>query len=423
MTQLLAHGTGEAAAFPVDITYALIGGSWALAISFLVLAFAWKSPRLGPDKHVAVLPGLTRLADSPVLRTALGVLGIAVAVGAVTTGFLARDEHDNPLVGAFFIWLWAGLVPTSLLFGPVGRFLSPVRTLHRWGSAAVGRPPRRGLLDYPQWLGRWPAAAGLFAFVWLELAVVEKGFGAVAWWCAAYLVITAVGAVVFGDTWFSRAEPFEVYSATIATLSPLGRDRSTRMLVLRNPLRGLSDYGTWPGAVAVIAVLLGSTAFDAWSATHSAVGIPARTAILAAFILGVGATFCLATMATGGVTPAQRRAIPGEMAHTLIPIAVGYLVAHYAKYFVEDGQVVLHSWLKAVGLGTPAMWTPFTDHPTALSVLAVAAIIVGHLLAVVAAHDAALRILPRRRHLTGQLALMLLMVGYTFTGLWLLFGG
>jgi hypothetical protein len=69
------------------------------------------------------------------------------------------------------------------------------------------------------------------------------------------------------------------------------------------------------------------------------------------------------------------------------------------------------------------MWSPFTDHPTVLSVFAVAAIIVGHLLAVIAAHDAALRILPRRHHLTGQLALVLLMVGYTFTGLWLLFGG
>lgn len=55
--------------------------------------------------------------------------------------------------------------------------------------------------------------------------------------------------------------------------------------------------------------------------------------------------------------------------------------------------------------------------------LAVAAIVVGHLLAVVSAHDAALRLLPKRHQLTGQLALMLMMVGYTFAGLYLLFGG
>jgi hypothetical protein len=34
-----------------------------------------------------------------------------------------------------------------------------------------------------------------------------------------------------------------------------------------------------------------------------------------------------------------------------------------------------------------------------------------------------LRLLPAGRQLTGQLAMMLVMVGYTFTGLYLLFGG
>ncbi|MFT4201265.1 hypothetical protein [Gordonia sp. (in: high G+C Gram-positive bacteria)] len=423
MTRILAHGTGEAAAFPVDITYALIGGSWALAISFLVLAFAWKTPRLDPAKHWAVLPRLTRFADARGVREALGVLGLVLAVGALVVGFTARHQHDNPLVGTFFIWLWVGLVPASLVFGPIGKVVSPVRTLHRLVCTALHRSPARGLRPYPSWLGRWPAAVGLFAFVWLELAVVHKGVAAVAWWCLAYLVVTAAGAIVFGDRWFARAEPFEVYSGVIATMSPLARDASSRELVLRNPLCGLSTYRTGAGAVAVIAVLLGSTAFDAWSATHRATGIPARTAILLLFVVVVGVSFWLATMAVGGVTRERRLSIPGKMAHTLIPIAVGYLVAHYAKYFVEDGQEVLHSWLTAFGADEPAAWTPFTDHPTLGSVLAVAAIVVGHLLAVVAAHDAALRILPKRHHLTGQLALMLLMVGYTFTGLWLLFGG
>ena len=41
----------------------------------------------------------------------------------------------------------------------------------------------------------------------------------------------------------------------------------------------------------------------------------------------------------------------------------------------------------------------------------------------VAAHDRALQLLPKRHQVTGQLAMMLVMVGYTFTGLYLLFGG
>jgi hypothetical protein len=41
---------------------------------------------------------------------------------------------------------------------------------------------------------------------------------------------------------------------------------------------------------------------------------------------------------------------------------------------------------------------------------------------VIAAYDRALRLLPAGHQLTGQLAMMV-MVGYTFTGLYLLFGG
>ncbi|MFT3715323.1 MAG: hypothetical protein QM774_05065 [Gordonia sp. (in: high G+C Gram-positive bacteria)] len=420
---ILAHGTGEASAFPVDITYALIGGSWALAISFLVLAFAWRKPKLSPDKHVAVLPGLTRFADARVLRELLGALGVALTVAAMVVGCLHAGDDDNPLVGTFFIWLWVGLVPLSLLFGPVGRVLSPVRTVHRWVCAALHRSPSDGFLPYHERWGRWPAAVGLFAFVWLELGYAHAHFTAVFVWCLVYLAVTAVGGALFGSSWFSNAEPFEVYSSVIASLSPLGRDEKSRELVLRSPLDGLTTYRTGPGAVAVIAVLMGSTAFDAWSAVYGLHSAWARTALLLTFIVAVGVTFALATMATGGVSREKRLAIPGRMAHSLIPIAVGYLIAHYAKYLVEDGQETGHAWIHAFGGGEPHLWAPFTDHPTLLSVLAVASIVLGHLLAVVSAHDAALRILPRKHELTGQLALMLMMCGYTFAGLYLLFGG
>ena len=58
-----------------------------------------------------------------------------------------------------------------------------------------------------------------------------------------------------------------------------------------------------------------------------------------------------------------------------------------------------------------------------LATLKVACVVAGHIAAVVAAHDKALRLLPQGQQLTAQLAMMLVMVGYTFTGLYLLFGG
>lgn len=43
------------------------------------------------------------------------------------------------------------------------------------------------------------------------------------------------------------------------------------------------------------------------------------------------------------------------------------------------------------------------------------------MLAVVAAHDRALIVLPRAHRLSGQMGMLLLMVTYTFTGLFPLF--
>ena len=65
--------------------------------------------------------------------------------------------------------VWVGLVPASLLFGPVVRAVSPVRTINLLLVRVTGGDPAAGLLTYPARLGYWPAALGLFAFVWQEL--------------------------------------------------------------------------------------------------------------------------------------------------------------------------------------------------------------------------------------------------------------
>jgi hypothetical protein len=62
-------------------------------------------------------------------------------------------------------------------------------------------------------------------------------------------------------------------------------------------------------------------------------------------------------------------------------------------------------------------------HPSVLATIKVGCVVAGHIAGVIAAHDRALRLLPAGHQLTGQLAMMLVMVGYTFTGLYLLFGG
>jgi hypothetical protein len=154
-----------------------------------------------------------------------------------------------------------------------------------------------------------------------------------------------------------------------------------------------------------------------------------NTAALLTFCVIVGVSFAVATMATGVGEALDRRELPSQFAHSVVPIIVGYIVAHYLSYFVEVGQqtLVLLSDPLARGdnyLGTADWQTSYwlSSHPTFLSVTKVLAVVTGHVLGVIAAHDRAIKLLPRRHQLTGQLPLLFVMVFYTVSGLYLLFG-
>lgn len=58
--------------------------------------------------------------------------------------------------------------------------------------------------------------------------------------------------------------------------------------------------------------------------------------------------------------------------------------------------------------------------PGALAALQVIAVVTGHVLGVIAAHDRSVRLFPPARAVAGQLSLLALMVTYTIGGLTLL---
>ena len=120
---------------------------------------------------------------------------------------------------------------------------------------------------------------------------------------------------------------------------------------------------------------------------------------------------------------------PTPFAHSIVPIVVGYMVAHYLTYFLEIGPAHADSQASdpfsngADYLGTGG-WSEInwlSYHPTLLADIKVGAVVVGHVLAAIVAHDRALRLLPPRHQLTGQLPLLFAMVGFTAGGLYLLF--
>jgi hypothetical protein len=437
---ILAHGLGGSNDLPIPYTYALIGAAWALTFTFAVVVLAWKKPRFDATMPGRPLPQwVTTATDAPVTRRVLAGAGLLFAAWVTVAAVFGPQDDDNALPGVFYVLLWVGLVALSLAIGPVWRLLSPVRTVYRLLPLSRRPPPS----TYPDALGYWPAAVGLFALVWLELASPDPGsLAAVKIWLLLYVAVTLAGALTFGTRWNARADPFEVYGVVASRLSPLRRNDDGR-IAIGNPFDHLPSMPVRGGTVAVLAILLGSTAFDSFSAmpqwrnvvddlsgSSTAVAVLVRSLGLLVFAGVVATTFWLAARATGGVDAKLRRELPGLMAHSLIPIVIGYVFAHYLTYLVERGQqTVLRladpfgtGWVSS-SFGDVQPYYLLSSHPSVLATLKVCFVVAGHIAGVIAAHDRALHLLPKRHQVTGQLAMMLVMVGYTFTGLYLLFGG
>ena len=203
-------------------------------------------------------------------------------------------------------------------------------------------------------------------------------------WALAWLVIMIIGAVLGGRRWIGAADPFEVYATTVARLSPWRRsgDGSLRLV---NPLAGLNAADLPVGSAGVVAVLLGSTAFDSfanlswWIQTvQSSDASPVlwETGGLLTMIGIVLITFAAASAWLARFPDrAGRRLPPSEavraMSGSLVPIVVGYAIAHYATLLIVEGQRVVVNLSDPLGLGWNvfgtadlAVSTAIFSHPT-----------------------------------------------------------
>ncbi len=429
------HGIGSRHDLPLPFGFVVAGASLALVLSFVVLVAAWRQPRFAALGG-RPLPRLTRLVDNGGFRATVRI-GVLACFGwaalALTAG---KDLLTNPVFGFVYVWLWVGLVPLSLLLGTFWRLANPIRTLHRALSAIARVDPDQGLTGLPARIGVWPAAFGVFAFSWLELVQPERAtLPVLRLWVLAWLVSMIVGAVVFGQRWIGAADPFEAYASTIAQLAPLRRAGEGLRLV--NPLAGLTHWQPPSGTVALVAALLGGTAFDSFTNTtwwlrtvQDSEVAPAvwATGTLLAMIAVVAVTFSAAAawMARYGGLPWY--VYPRAMAGSVVPIVVGYAVAHYATLLVIEGQRTAIGWSDPLGRGwnvfgsaRMGVSTSLVDQPTVIALVQLTAIVVGHLVGIVAAHELAVRLLPTRAALRGQLPMLVVMVAYTCAGLVLLF--
>lgn len=447
-----AHGLGGITNLPVPGWLFLVGGGTVLIVSFVALGVLWREPRLGaPGDGRPFAPVLQHVLLSPIVRLALQALGVALFLIVWTAAAFGSDRVILNLAPTFiYVLFWVGMTVLVVLAGNVWAAVDPWRAIgdavallaHRLGFR---RPPT----PYPARLGVWPAFALLLSFLTLELVYDDPADPRVlASAIVGYSAVTWTGMVVYGrDAWTEHGDGFALYFRYLSRISLFGaRDRDHRReLILRRPFSALTFVDRRRGALAFVALMLGSVAFDGFSRSswwqdriydvRSEIASPDRADLVVMAINFGTLLFTVAFVAaayTLAVSVAQRVAGPaadlrGVFLGSLIPIAFVYALAHYLTYLLVQGQFALPLLSDPYGRG----WDLFgaADLQPKLDVLSpnqtwytqVIALVIGHVVALVVAHDRAVALVsPPERAMRTQYAMLVLMVLYTVGGMWLL---
>ena len=451
MTLLVAHGIGGVRDLPVPAWLFAWGAAFVLFVSFVALGALWRRPLLEREDWRVPLPEwLQAVLLSRALRIALGAMSFGLLVLVTVAAFAGDTSPSRNLTPTFvYVVFWLGLVPVVVLLGDVWPVLNP------WKAAADGLSfvlDRVGLqtgsgAEYPPRLGRWPAAFLLCLYAALELAywnpAAPRSLGLAI---VIYSAITWMGAAVFGRAvWFPNGEAFTSYFGFLARMAPFAvREREGhREVVARPPFVGLAFRHPRPGSIALVAVMLGSVAFDGFSRTvwwqdrrASLAAVSVEHFTLTGTLLNVAglvlAIVLVALAYLAAVELSRRRSgAPGDHADlylgSLIPIAAAYAVSHYFSLLLVQGQFAITLASDPLGQGWDLFGTAgFRPNiaplsPNTIWYVQVAALVGGHVLGLAVAHDRALTVTESpERAVRAQIPLLVLMVLYTVAGLWLL---
>lgn len=444
----LAHGLVGREDLPIPKWLFGWAATVVLVVSFVGLAVLWPKPRLeqAPERRIAGLPA--------VLDPLAGAIGVALFAFVVYTGFAGdQTATNNPAPTFIFVLFWIGLAVVSPLLGDVFKALNPWRAIARAVAWVAGRASRDGLpspMEYPAKLGRWPAVVGILAFAWLELAYSGRDDPSrLAVFALVYAAAQFVGMSLYGiERWNRYGDGFGVYFGFLARIAPLRWARDG--LHVRRPLAGLTGVDIVPGTVALACVIIGTTSFDgftggeAWSTIGGglvdfwgSIGFGQGNALelaltvgLIAGVLIVAGLYRLGVLGMQSVDPANPMStseLGGRFAHSLIPIGLAYVIAHYFSLLAYDGQRAAYLASDPLGnganiFGTSSVTVDYTwISATGIWYVQVAALVIGHVAGLVLAHDRALLTFGDGRTATrSQYWMLAVMIAFTSLGLWLL---
>lgn len=424
-------GTRFDAPIPLSLLFGGAGATVAVTAIWLGVGGREAVPSVGRRTLYAASPRVAGAA-----RTLVAGLFLLSTVAVLAAGLLGRQVPAENFATVFGWAVWfQGVGLLAVLLGNVWPSLSPWRTMYRGLVALEGR--RLAVLgEYPSWLGSWPAVAGFVALLGIgeNLTVVPRSPRLTTVVVAVYVLCMVAGAVAVGPAWFRRADPLGVLYRLLGRVSAVVLHRTDdggTTVSVRPPWRGCLDAVADRSLVVMVVAAVYTVSFDGFTDTrtfqtvlfwargalHTGVGtsillyLVGLAGFVAAFYLVSGASDRLGAPTDPDAT------VAGQFAPTVLPIAAAYEVAHNYPYVVGNVGQLVGVVIPGAAPVDPLSWLSiplFWGSQVAL-------IVVGHVVAVVAAHEVALDRYPStsaaRR---GHLPLVVLMVGYTVLSLWII---
>ena len=452
---VLAHGISQRADIPIPEVVFAYGAAGVLIISFIMLALFWPKPKLEADSWRPIGKGDPHGAQPAfwqVIDMACGAVGVALLVLILWAGFDGVQTPAANIVPTFvYVIFWNGLVLISVLFGDVFRSFNPWRAAAKpvaWVAEKATRGPMPAPLQYPGRIGRLPAALGLTAFGVQELVLDDGNLPRnVAIAAVVYSVITWAGMVLYGiERWLDRGETFNVYFNLFGRMSPF--ERRDGVLGVSRPLSRLTRLEVLPGTVLFVAVMIGSVTFDGFkegplftgwtpdlSEFFNGLGFDLKHSLeLANFVGFIGAIAVVygfywlgarGAKTVGGGFDTDRLA--RAFVHSLVPIALVYVAAHYMTQLLFQGQAMAYMASDPLGHG----WNLFGGRDSGIDYGVIGAtatwywqvgfVVTGHIAGLILAHDRALVLYSdAKQAVRSQYWMLGVMVGFTSLALWLL---
>ncbi|CQH50667.1 uncharacterized protein HHUB_1648 [Halobacterium hubeiense] len=426
----VAHGgslrdaSGQELAVPTWLF--LSTGGAVVGASFLLASF------VTDREFVAAVHEWHRRVPAPrrVLAGVGHVVGLAGLALVLLAGFARPDIDPLRNAAIVLVWVgwWAAFAMSTYLVGNSWPAINPFRTLTRPISWVLGGRD----VELPAGRAAWASTLFLLVLVWFEvvspLADEPRLLAAAA---VGYLALSAVGVVAVGhDQWFSAVDPLSRLFAMYGSVAPI--QRTDGGLELRLPaMRLTDDVVTTDGGVAFVVALVWGTTYDgfvgtpAWASFARTVvdaGVPAPVLYPAALLVGFlvfHRLYWWAARKARDVAPTYTDAavLARRFAPSLLAIAAGYHLAHYLVYALSLSPSLFGALLAP--LDPPVARTLVL--PSWVSGVGVAAVLLGHLLAIWVAHATAYDELPGRlQAIRSQYTLTLVMVFYTMTSLWII---